>query len=195
MVYPTLLPRTHIPFTKVYWKNTICPTLLLTGKYAVNMKVYWKNMVCFTVADWYSTHESLLKEYGLPPHCCCIHTSRTQSLPIKTECSTRVDVWWCVLQCLKHKIDCRGEKSVIDWERPKKHQKKERSGVITSMQCTQTVYNSHVSFYCDKILKFSSSVVFFSFSLVTFIVFYVTHISSLDLYKCIQNSLKSCQST
>jgi len=60
--------RTHIPFAKVHWKNTICPHCCwmirtswawkfterirftpLNGTYVTNTKVYWKNTVCPTL--------------------------------------------------------------------------------------------------------------------------------------------------
>ena len=42
--------RTHIPFAKVCWKNTVCPTLWeWYVRPVANTKVYWKNMVCPTL--------------------------------------------------------------------------------------------------------------------------------------------------
>ena len=32
--------HTHVPFAKVYWKNKVCPTLLLNGAYVASTKFY-----------------------------------------------------------------------------------------------------------------------------------------------------------
>jgi len=83
MVYPTLLlTRTHIPFAKLYWKNTVtvCPTLLLNGMYVANTKVYWKNMVYPTLLldGMYVANTEVYWRIQFAPHCCwMVRTLRT----------------------------------------------------------------------------------------------------------------------
>ena len=73
-----------------------------------------------TVVEWYirRKHESLLKEYGLPHTIVEWYIRREHKsllnvaewyIPHKHKMFYK---WQCVLQCLKHKIDCRREKNV-----------------------------------------------------------------------------------
>ena len=68
-VYLTLLLNcTHFPFAKVYWKNMICPTLLLYVR-CEHESLLNEYGLPHTVADGTYVrreHESLLNEHGLP---------------------------------------------------------------------------------------------------------------------------------
>ena len=163
---PTLLLNgTYVVNMKVYWKNTVCPTLLLNNSYIANTKVYWKNTVC-----------SILLLNDTYPVCML----RTQSFTYQNR---ELYTWWYVLQCLKH----RREKNAIE-AGPRNTRRKRDQVWSLAHSANKPFIAAMYQFYCDEILNFSSSVVTL-FSLVTFIVFYVTHSSC----ECIQNSLKSCQ--
>ena len=97
--------RMHIPFAKVYWQNTVCPTLLRMVHTLLTQK--------FT------------ERIRFAPHCCwMVRTSRSQNFterirlllngtyPANTKFYKVLYAWQCVLRCLKYKMDCRREKNV-----------------------------------------------------------------------------------
>jgi len=96
---------TCIKFTKIYWTKTVYPTLLLN---------------CVRT----SRSQKYTERIRFAPQCCwMVHTSRTQKFterirlllngtyPANIKFYEVLYTWQCVLQCLKHKIDCRREKN------------------------------------------------------------------------------------
>ena len=128
-------------FAKVYWKNTICPTLLLNCTYVADSKVYRKNTVCLTLL-LNGTYVMNTKVYWKNMICPTLLLNGTYVANTKFYLSKRSALHAVMYTAMS---ETRGEKTMIGLEGLKKHQKKKRSGVITSIQRTQTIYNSILS--------------------------------------------------
>jgi len=151
------------------------------------VRPFYKNLLekmvnpqCCWITYAHPVHKGLLKEYGLPRtvaewYVRYEHRSFTWSALHVTICAAMFET--------QDRLQRRKERDRL--RRRAQETPEERSlAYSTHKPLTIAMYQ----FLCGEILYFITSVVML-FSLVTFIVFYVTHFSS---YECIRNSLKSC---